>query len=75
VPLYDSFRPGKLVDGSGLAPFCIDSLDKFSVDFDPDGTPAQFRADITYSLGQDGAETSLTPVPSGLVTVKRGAKP
>jgi cytochrome c biogenesis protein len=56
VPLYDSFRPGKLVDGSGLAPFCIDSLDKFSVDYDPDGTPAQFRADITYSLGQDGAE-------------------
>ena len=39
-----------------LAPFCIDSLDKFSVDYDPDGTPAQFRADITYSPGQDGAE-------------------
>ncbi len=56
VPLYDSFRPGKLVDGSGLAPFCIDSLDKFSVDYDPDGTPAQFRGDITYSLGEDGAE-------------------
>jgi cytochrome c biogenesis protein len=55
VPLYDSFRPGKLVDGSGLAPFCIDSLDKFSVDYDPDGTPAQFRADITYSLGENGA--------------------
>jgi cytochrome c biogenesis protein len=56
VPLYDSFRPGKLVDGSGLAPFCIDSLDKFSVAYDPDGTPAQFRADITYSLGENGAE-------------------
>ena len=55
VPLYDSFRPGKLVDGSGLAPFCIDSLDKFSAAYDPDGTPAQFRADITYSLGQNGA--------------------
>ena len=25
VPLYDSFRPGRLVDGSGLAPFCIDA--------------------------------------------------
>ena len=57
VPLYDSFRPGKLVDGSGLAPFCIDSLDKFSVDYDPDGTPAQFRGrhHATRS-GEDGAE-------------------
>jgi cytochrome c biogenesis protein len=56
VPLYDSFRPGKLVDGSGLAPFCIDALDRFSVPYDPDGTPAQFRADITYSVGEDGPQ-------------------
>ncbi len=55
VPLYDSFRPGKLVDGAGLAPFCIDSLDKFTATYDPSGTPAEFRADITYSEGQDGA--------------------
>jgi cytochrome c biogenesis protein len=55
VPLYDSFRPGKLVDGSGLAPFCIDSLDKFTATYDPSGTPSEFRADITYSEGQNGA--------------------
>jgi cytochrome c biogenesis protein len=55
VPLYDSFRPGRLVDGSGLAPFCIDELDDFAATYDPDGTPAEFRADITYSVGDDGA--------------------
>ena len=55
VPLYDSFRPGKLVDGSGLAPFCIDRLDDFTATFDPGGTPAEFKAAITYSEGEDGA--------------------
>ena len=41
VPLYDSFRPGRLVDGSGLAPFCIDRLDDFSATYEPDGTPSR----------------------------------
>jgi cytochrome c biogenesis protein len=54
MPLYDSFRPGRLVDGSGLAPFCIDKLDDFTATYDPDGTPAEFRADITYTVGDDG---------------------
>ncbi|MFL6128812.1 MAG: cytochrome c biogenesis protein ResB [Mycobacteriales bacterium] len=49
--LYDSFRPGRLVDGSGLAPFCIDKLDDFTATYDPDGTPSEFRADITYTIG------------------------
>jgi cytochrome c biogenesis protein len=55
MPLYDSFRPGRLVDGSGLAPFCIDKLDDFTATYDPDGTPSEFRADITYTVGDDGA--------------------
>ena len=55
VPLYDSFRPGKLVDGAGLAPFCIDSMDDFTATFAPGGTPSEFKAAITYSLGDDGA--------------------
>jgi cytochrome c biogenesis protein len=54
VPNYDAFRPGRLVDGSGLAPFCIDRLDDFTARYEPDGTPSQFQADITYSLGEDG---------------------
>ena len=55
VPLYDSFRPGRLVDGSGLAPFCIDKLDDFTASYDPDGTPSEFRADITYTVGEGGS--------------------
>ena len=55
VPLYDSFRPGKLVGGAGLAPFCIDSMDDFTATFAPGGTPSEFKAAITYSLGDDGA--------------------
>jgi cytochrome c biogenesis protein len=45
------------VDGSGLAEFCIDSLDDYTTTYEPDGTPAEFRADITYSAGPDGAPT------------------
>jgi cytochrome c biogenesis protein len=55
IPLYDSFRPGRLVDSSGLAPLCIDRLDDFTATYDPDGTPSEFRADITYTVGDDGA--------------------
>ncbi|HEX6755588.1 MAG TPA: cytochrome c biogenesis protein ResB [Mycobacteriales bacterium] len=55
VPLYDSFRPGRLVDGTDLAPFCIDKLDDFTATYDPDGTPSLFRADITYSVGNGPA--------------------
>lgn len=55
APLYDSFRPGRLVDGSGLAEFCVDRLDDYSTTYEPDGTPSEFRADITYSAGADGA--------------------
>ncbi|HVD29500.1 MAG TPA: cytochrome c biogenesis protein ResB [Mycobacteriales bacterium] len=54
VPLYDSFRPGKLVDGSSLEPFCVDRLDSFTATYDPDGTPSKFEADIAYTLGDDG---------------------
>jgi len=54
VPLYDSFRPGKLVDGSGLTPFCVDRLDDFTATYEPDGTPSEFTADITYSVGENG---------------------
>jgi cytochrome c biogenesis protein len=55
VPLYDSFRPGRLVDGANLAPFCIDKLDDFTATYDPDGTPSLFKADITYSIGNGPA--------------------
>jgi len=56
VALYDAFRPGRLVRGGGLAPFCVDRLESFTATYDPDGTPALFRADISYSEGVDGPQ-------------------
>jgi cytochrome c biogenesis protein len=56
VALYDAFRPGRLVRGGGLAPFCVDRLESFTATYDPDGTPALFRADISYSEGLDGPQ-------------------
>lgn len=52
--LYDSFRPGGLVDSGSLAPFCIDRLDDFTATYEPDGTPSRFQADISYSDGGAG---------------------
>jgi cytochrome c biogenesis protein len=56
VAMYDAFRPGRLVRGGGLAPFCVDRLDSFTATYDADGTPSMYRADITYSEGADGPE-------------------
>jgi len=56
---YDSWRPGRMAaDGRiGPAPFCIDSLDKFTADYTADGEPSKFRADVTYSkLNADGTD-------------------
>jgi cytochrome c biogenesis protein len=60
---YDSWRPGRMAaDGRiGPAPFCIDSLDRFSADYTADGEPSKFIADVTYSeVRSDG--TSGPPV-------------
>lgn len=46
---YDSFHSGRSVNQGTLAPFCIDRLNSFSASYRSDGTPAQFRADVTYS--------------------------
>jgi cytochrome c biogenesis protein len=54
LPSYDSFRSGRSVDRGGLAPFCVDNLNSFTASYREDGTPAQFKADVTYSVGLDG---------------------
>jgi cytochrome c biogenesis protein len=52
VTALDEFHPGRLVSGSGLAPFTI-SLDKFSASYyttgESNGQPSSFDAWITYS--------------------------
>jgi cytochrome c biogenesis protein len=56
VALYDSFHAGRGVSDDSLAPFCVDRLNKFTATYDPDGTPSEFRADITYSTVVNGSE-------------------
>jgi cytochrome c biogenesis protein len=57
VTSYDSWRPGRLAaEGKvGPAPFCLDNLDRFTAEYLPDGQPSKFAADVTYSVGTDGA--------------------
>ncbi|MGI9062484.1 MAG: cytochrome c biogenesis protein ResB [Pseudonocardiaceae bacterium] len=44
---YDSFRPGLSVDGTGLAPFCV-QVDDFEATYLRNGQPEQFRAQVQY---------------------------
>ncbi|MEO6503157.1 MAG: cytochrome c biogenesis protein ResB [Jatrophihabitantaceae bacterium] len=46
---YDSFTAGRWVTPGALADFCVDRLEKFTADYREDGSPAQFKADISYS--------------------------
>ena len=46
--LYDTFHAGRLVqDRRQLANFCIDDLNSFTASYRDDGTPSQFKADVT----------------------------
>ncbi|MDN5750046.1 MAG: cytochrome c biogenesis protein ResB [Pseudonocardia sp.] len=49
---YDSFRPGTLVDGTGLDPFCV-RVDDFSAEFLPTGQAASFAVALSYQTGAD----------------------
>ena len=53
VLTYDSFKSGRLAQDGQVAPFCIDSLDDFTATYRADGSPADFRADVTYSRSVD----------------------
>ncbi|UGY92934.1 cytochrome c biogenesis protein ResB [Streptomyces gobiensis] len=56
---YDDFKGGSLYDPQDLDSFGF-TLDKFHSSFEPSGpqkgTPREFRADVTYWEGADGAE-------------------
>ena len=63
---YDSFSPGTFFDESHLVPFSV-RLDKFEVDFYRDqtlknkanaGTPTDFRAFVTTTLGSTGEQSA-----------------
>ena len=51
---YDNFRPGLLVDGTDMTPFCV-SVDKFTATYTDTGQASTFDAAIRY---QSGAQLS-----------------
>ncbi|MDT0260948.1 cytochrome c biogenesis protein ResB [Jatrophihabitans lederbergiae] len=52
---YDAFHSGRWVSPGAIAPLCIDNLNSFTATYRADGSPAEFKADVTYSEGLDGA--------------------
>ncbi|MDL5155329.1 cytochrome c biogenesis protein ResB [Actinomycetospora termitidis] len=59
---YDTFRPGVRVDGTELAPFCLD-VDRFTAQYRPDGAADSFAADVRYS-DSDALADGTPPVPT-----------
>ncbi|GED99674.1 cytochrome c biogenesis protein [Gordonia spumicola] len=61
--VYDSFRSGALVDGTGLAPFCF-RVDEFSATFLKSGQPEMYDAKVSYTddPSSDPATWSSTSV-------------
>ena len=49
---YDSFRPGLTVDGTELAPFCV-QVDGFTPTYLSTGQPQEYRASIRYQGPED----------------------
>nr|WP_243407108.1 cytochrome c biogenesis protein ResB [Frankia canadensis] len=49
---YDQFTGGKLVNTAKLRPFSL-TLDRFAATYEPNGEPADFRADVTYAPDLD----------------------
>ncbi len=47
---YDNFRPGLLVDGTDLTPFCV-NIDKFAATYTSTGQASSFVASIRYQAG------------------------
>jgi len=56
----DSLRTGRLAQGNGLTPFCVDNLDRFTASYTAAGGATSFAADITYSLGANGTPVRHT---------------
>ncbi len=57
--VYDTFRPGLLVDGTRLAPFCVD-VDSFTAEYTDAGQATLFNAAIRYRTGAAAADATGT---------------
>ncbi|MGI8666585.1 MAG: cytochrome c biogenesis protein ResB [Jatrophihabitans sp.] len=52
---YDAFHAGRWVDSGSIADFCV-QLNTFNANYRADGSPQQFKADVSYSEGLNGAD-------------------
>ena len=61
--VYDSFRSGAMIDGTGLEPFCI-RIDHFSATFLESGQPDMYDAKVAYTtdVAKPGNEWPTTQV-------------
>lgn len=59
---YDSFHSGRRVNQGDLAKFCIDQLNSFTATYRDDGSPSQFKADVTYSEGSGAPKHDVITV-------------
>jgi cytochrome c biogenesis protein len=57
---YDSFQPGRSVDGTVLEPFCV-QVNAFTATYLPTGQPQEFRATVSYQGPQDLAGGTWHP--------------
>lgn len=57
---YDSFTPGLQVDGTQLAPFCV-QVNDFQARYTPSGQAEHFESDIEYAAGDDLAAGRWRP--------------
>jgi len=59
--VYDSFRAGRLVDGTELQPFCI-RVDDFTASFLPNGQPDMYTAAMRHTEGAPATDPATWPV-------------
>lgn len=59
--VYDSFRAGRLVDGTDLEPFCI-RVDDFTATFLPTGQPDMYTAMMRYTEGAPTTDPGTWPL-------------
>ncbi len=63
--VYDAFRPGLLIDGTDLAPFCV-NLDRFDAQYTAQGLATDFDASIEYQTAAETAAGSTVFTPAHL---------
>lgn len=51
---YDTFHAGRQVNTGQLSDLCLEDLNSFTATYRSDGTPSQFKADVTYSTALNG---------------------